>query len=114
MRVRTWIGQLEQALQAMPARARALLLLAVFLTFASITLNGNMTAAAPGFWPRVIATSLFSGAVGVGYAVVAFGYRALFPLVLALTLLGPVALTRWTPPSDNRAALAAGSEASTD
>ena len=97
MGLRRWTEQLEQTLRTMPARSRWLLTAAIFLTFASLTLGGDLSAGSDGFWTRVIATSVFSGLVGIGYAAVGFGYRLLFPIVLAVTLLGPAALNRWTP-----------------
>jgi serine phosphatase RsbU (regulator of sigma subunit) len=90
--------ELQQTLRTMPVQSRMWLLLAVFLTFASLALSSDASAAASGFWIRVAAWAWLSGVIGVGYGVAGFGYRKLLPFVIALNVVGPVLLYRWTPP----------------
>jgi serine phosphatase RsbU (regulator of sigma subunit) len=96
MGVRASAEQLHQTLHTMPPRSRVWLLLAIFLTFASLTLWSDASASSSGFW--IAAWAWLSGLIGVAYAVVWLGYRSLLPVAVALNLLGPALLYRWMPP----------------
>jgi len=96
MGVRASAEQLHQTLHTMPARSRLWLLLAIFLTFASLTLWSDASAPKSGFW--IAAWAGLSALIGVAYAVVWLGYRSLLPIAVILNLLGPALLYRWMPP----------------
>jgi serine phosphatase RsbU (regulator of sigma subunit) len=96
MGVRASAEQLRQTLHTMPARSRLWLLLAIFLTYASLTLWSDASAPKSGFW--IAAWAWLSGLIGVAYAVVWLGYRSLLPIAVVLNLLGPALLYRWMPP----------------
>ena len=96
MGVRASAEQLHQTLHTMPARSRLWLLLAIFLTFASLTFWSDASAPTSGFW--IAAWAWLSGLIGVAYAVVWLGYRSLLPIAVILNLLGPALLYRWMPP----------------
>jgi hypothetical protein len=73
-------------------------LLAIFLTFASLTLWSDASPATSGFSIPVAAWASLSGLIGVGHAVVGVGYRRLPPVVIAVNfLIGPAMLYRAMP-----------------
>lgn len=79
----------------MPTRSRVWHLLAIFLTFASLTLWSDASPATSGFSIPVAAWASLSGLIGVGHAVVGVGYRRLLPVVIGV---GPAVLYRAMPP----------------
>ena len=96
MGLRASAEQLHQTLHTMPARSRLWLLLAIVLTFASLTFWSDASAPTSGFW--IAAWAWLSGLIGVAYAVVWLGYQSLLPIAVILNLLGPALLYRWMPP----------------
>ncbi len=97
MSLRARNKRFQQTVRAMPMRSRILLGVAIFTTFMALSLWGASLSLAPGFWTRVVASALFSGVIGLGYAAVGFGYRVMLPVVIVVNILGSVLMARWMP-----------------
>jgi serine phosphatase RsbU (regulator of sigma subunit) len=86
--------QFQQFFRSMAPSSRVLMFTTVFATFASLSVAGDTLSPGPGFWSRTIATSMFTGLLGVGYAAAGFGYRWILPFVIVLNIFGPPVLNR--------------------
>ncbi len=85
----------QRTLRAMPVRSRVLLGAAIFLTFASFGFSGDSLSLAPDFWMHIVLMALFSGVVGVLYAVFGFGYRIALPIAIAVNIAGAYYFSQW-------------------
>ncbi len=97
----------QRTLRTMSVKSRALLAVAIFLTFASFGLSGGSLSLAPDFWPHILLAALFSGVVGLGYAAFGFGYRWALPIVVAVNIIGVYYFSHWSWRPDGPQALSA-------
>lgn len=91
----------------MSVKSRALLGVAIFLTFASFGFSGDSLSLAPDFWTHIVLAALFSGVVGVAYAAFGFGYRIALPIAIAINIAGAYYFGQWSWDPGGRQALSA-------